>query len=185
MISTSATTRFLGIAVASLAWLALCVLTWRIPALWMMKIMIVVWSANLLLLPLAFGLAGSWILRGDAKAIDVDQQQGIGPSFIASLVLVSCAVVSYVLSVAVLGRVSHAWWGGLSQGDPTDGLGRSAALLFGLIAVVVYGAAFAFYRKLRGRRHLRFLARASMACIAYTSIVYFALGASHLVSWRA
>jgi hypothetical protein len=165
MVHDSKMTRISAIAIATVAWLTLCALTWRIDAAWTMNAMIVVWWANIFLLPVGFGLAGSWVLSCGEETVNNAPEPVGGLHWVWSVAAISCAIVSYVLSVAVLSRVSNVWSEGVRLGDPNVSLGRSAALAFALVASTAYLTALASSRTVLGMRYLGFLTRASMGCI--------------------
>jgi hypothetical protein len=93
--------------------------------------------------------------------------------------------IAYLMSVAVLARLLEIPWRLAKFGAESLDLGLSAAGVFTLAAVSVVGFALISLRRLQPGSRAWAAATASIAMLSFASLLYFVVGVSPLVQWRA
>ncbi len=130
---------------------------------------------------MAFAISGALLLQPKSHALSqFPLVRGL-----SSVAIIGCFVIGYAMCFAVLDRMSALWWEHVKFCGDSISLGKAAAEFFSLIAVAVGSAAYGLYRWAPVGLRIAFLSRAAFSLVVAASFLYFALGVSPYVSWRA
>lgn len=126
-----------------------------------------------------------------ALAVQVRRAQVSPPLHVAARALAAeltsyaLLPIAYVMSFAVLARLLEIPWRRAKFGGESLDLGLSAAGVFSLAAMSVVGLALISLRRLQPGSRAWSAATASIAMLSFASLLYFSVGVSPLVNWRA
>jgi len=137
--------------------------------------------------------ASAFVVPGLVAALVIHARRArISPSRVVSARAVVAELTSYVLlpvaylmSFAVLARLLEIPWRRGKFGSEALDLGLSAAGMFSLAAVFVVGLALITLRRLQPGSRPWAAATASIGMLAFSSFLYFIIGVSPFVQWRA
>jgi hypothetical protein len=107
------------------------------------------------------------------------------PSIVLSAAAAAIGVVAYGLSFSVIARFLELPWRAGKFGQTSLDLGMSTARFYGLAAILTALAAFALLKFVPANSRYARYAIGSLGMLIAASLIYFLLGLSPLVNWRA
>ncbi len=133
-----------------------------------------------LIVPLCFAHVACQLAERNTRPIP-----GRKPSAALTVAAAAVGVVAYGLSASVVGRFLELPWRAGKFRETSLDLGKSAAQLYAVVAILAALLAFALFRAApAGSRPARY-AIGGLGMLSAASLMYVLFGVSPLVQWRA
>ena len=163
------------------AWLVACVVATGANTDFVFSFAYFVLPTSSLVVPVLVATLAVQVRRAHVSPLQLPSARPIA----AELTSYALLPIAYLMSFAVLARLMEIpWRRSKFGGEPLD-LGLSTAGVFSLAAVSVVGLALISLRRFQPGSRAWAAATASIAMLSFASLLYFVVGVSPLVQWRA
>ena len=163
------------------AWLVACAVAAGVNTDLVFSFAYFVLPASALLVPVLVATLAVQVRQAHVSAPQLVSARAIP----AELTAYALLPIAYLMSFAVLARLMEIPWRRAKFVGESLDLGLSAAGVFSLAAVSVIGLALISLRRLQPRSRAWAAATASIAMLSFACLLYFVVGVSPLVQWRA